>query len=117
MNRRQLLGRQGEDLATRYLAKQGYRILEQRYRCKAGEIDIIAVDHKTLVFIEVKTRSSIAYGLPAEAVTYNKQQKIRQLALLYMQEGKHNYQSIRFDVISVLLNHDGHQLEHIKDAF
>jgi len=118
MNQRQQLGRQGEELAVRYLKAQGYQILQERYRIAQGEIDIIASRQNTLAFIEVKTRSSTAYGLPAEAVTYHKQGKIRQVALAFMQAGNHKYNDFRFDVISVLIDRQGQpQLEHIENAF
>lgn len=118
MNQRQRLGHQGEELAAHYLRSLGYRILEQRYRTAQGEIDIIASRQSTLAFIEVKTRSSTAYGWPAEAVTYQKQRKIRQVALAFMQEGNHKYKDIRFDVISILIDlHGQPQIEYIENAF
>ena len=74
------LGDRGESYAEDYLRRQGYRILTRNYRTKIGEIDLIADDHGTLVFIEVKTRSSVRYGIPSEAVNYKKKQKIIQTA-------------------------------------
>ncbi|MGE5454344.1 MAG: YraN family protein [Methylocystaceae bacterium] len=118
MNQRQHLGKQGEEIAVRYLKSQGYQVLRERYRVAQGEIDIIATWGQTLVFIEVKTRTSTAYGLPAEAVTYQKQGKIRQVAMAFLQEGNHKYNNFRFDVISILMQgREKYQLDHIEGAF
>ncbi|HDH53078.1 MAG TPA: YraN family protein, partial [Nitrospirae bacterium] len=70
------LGQKGEELAVKYLRKKGYKIIKQNYKTKIGEIDIIANDGGTLVFVEVKTRESIAYGMPFEAVNSYKRRKI-----------------------------------------
>lgn len=118
MDQRQKLGKKGEELAVKYLRSKGYKILQQRYRTAQGEIDIIAVSDQTLVFVEVKTRTSTAFGSPAEAVDYRKQNKIRQVALTFIQDGNHKFQEFRFDVISILQNNQAKwQLEHIKNAF
>ncbi|MGE5380230.1 MAG: YraN family protein [Methylocystaceae bacterium] len=118
MNKRQQLGQLGEEIAVRHLKNLGYNILQQRYRTAQGEIDIIANYQGTLIFIEVKARTSTRYGLPSEAVTYHKQTKIRQTALAYLQAEKPRYNDLRFDVISLLFDTSGqHQLEHIKNAF
>ena len=96
------LGRCSEDAAKAYLAKQGYRIIEANYRTKLGEIDIIAKEKDTLCFIEVKARSSYAYGFPEEAVGRRKQQKISRAALMYLQQHQLLHHACRFDVLSVL---------------
>ena len=85
MNRRSELGKFGEDFACRYLQQQGYKILFRNFRCRIGEIDIIAVKNDVLSFIEVKTRQSKTYGLPCEAVNLSKQKKIYRCAEFYMQ--------------------------------
>lgn len=111
------LGKSGEDLAARYLIQKNYQIIERNFRSKLGEIDIIARQGKTLIFCEVKTRLSSSYGHPFEAVTTNKQNKIRKVAELYLVKAKntlHNYDSIRFDVISVTA---AVNVEHIENAF
>ncbi|MFL5653068.1 MAG: YraN family protein, partial [Ktedonobacteraceae bacterium] len=77
---RQGLGRTGERLAAEELARRGYRILEQNFRCSHGEIDLVAEDEHDLIFVEVKTRRGNKYGLPEEAVTYRKRQKLVQVA-------------------------------------
>ncbi|MBW1645667.1 MAG: YraN family protein [Deltaproteobacteria bacterium] len=98
--RRQVLGRWGEEQAAAYLEARGLRLLRRNYRCPRGEIDLVAVDGKVLVFCEVKTRRSAAYGLPQEAVGRAKQQQIIRVASWYLQE--HGWQGeVRFDVVAV----------------
>jgi putative endonuclease len=111
------LGKDGEDLAVRHLVGAGFSLATRNWRCSAGEIDIIAHDGRDLVIVEVKTRTSTAYGDPAEAVTFRKQQKLRQLATYWLQENPHRG-PVRFDVISVLFPKRGFpQLEHWRGAF
>jgi len=108
-------GEVGEDAATDFLRSHGYRILERNYRCKCGEIDIIAEQDGTLCFIEVKSRSSLAYGFPAEAVNRTKQKHITRVATHYLQT---NFPSVcppcRFDVVVIL---PPRQPELISNAF
>jgi len=101
----------GEELAAQYLKKNKYKIVERNYKNKIGEIDIIASQKKTIVFVEVKARTTDAYGLPCEAVNSTKQRKIRLVAEEYLKT--HKAEDIRFDVIEVL---DG-EINHIADAF
>lgn len=117
MDYRRRLGKTGEDRAAIFLQKCGYRILEKNYRCPLGEIDIIALDGSTLVFVEVKTRSSYRYGLPQEAVGYRKQAKLRQLADYYTKHRGIYDVNCRFDVISVMNGAEINKIEHIKNAF
>lgn len=118
LNRRQRLGQGGEHYVARYLKNKGYRILNKNYRCKLGEIDIIARDGEELVFIEVKTRSGLSHGSPAEAVDTRKQRQISRAAQWYLTEQTLFDSPARFDVISVLLD-DARQpaIEHISNAF
>ena len=111
------LGSKGEDVAAKFLKRNGYRIIARNYKTPLGEIDIIAKDGNTIVFIEVKTRTSYAFGYPFESVTTKKKQKLKNLALLYLK--KHGHQSAaRFDVISISSDNDMKMdIEHIKDAF
>ncbi|MBF0338414.1 MAG: YraN family protein [Nitrospirae bacterium] len=117
-----LIGKYGEWIATCYLKGLGYIIVERNYKNEAGEIDIIAKDAKTIVFVEVKTRRGDAFGQPVEAITYKKRKKILNTALLYMQ-GLTPEPPVRFDVISVKLTGNklstGYRksLQHIKDVF
>jgi putative endonuclease len=98
---RQVTGTLGEQAACAALEASGYRILHRNYRVRGGELDIVAECDGTLVFCEVKTRTSATYGLPEEAVTITKRRRIRKLALEYIQrEGKHAPE-LRFDVIAV----------------
>ena len=108
----------GEQAAANYLCDNGYLILERKYRRKIGEIDIIAKNSQTLVFIEVKTRSNIRYGYPAEAVTYHKQQKIMHTALCYLKQIKQDDACCRFDVIEIFLTDlNVVKCNHIINAF
>jgi len=118
LNSRQRLGQSGEETVVRYLEKNGYIILTKNYRCKIGEIDIIARDGADLVFIEVKTRSSLGYGSPAAAVTTRKQRQITRAAQWYLAEQQLFDAPARFDVISVLCGEANlQQIDHIHNAF
>ncbi|MDQ6643648.1 MAG: YraN family protein [Chloroflexota bacterium] len=104
---RQGLGRTGERLAAEELLRQGYRILEQNFRCSYGEIDLVAEDEHDLIFVEVKTRRGTAFGLPEEAVTHRKQQKIVQVASYYLDLHACSDRSWRIDVVAVQLSKNG----------
>lgn len=111
-------GRRGEELAAQYLLKQGYKVIARNYRVPCGEIDIIAQDKATLVFVEVKTRSSIGFGLPAESVTPRKQRQIAKAAFVFLEQNGGMNRSARFDVVSVVLSGGGPPwIELIKNAF
>ena len=113
-----LLGNKGEDAAAVFLEKNGYIVRERNYRAKTGEIDIIVSKGNTMVFVEVKTRGSLAYGMPAEAVTITKQQKIIRTAQSYIRyKGLSDY-SYRFDVLEVLATKNGSMtFKLIENAF
>jgi putative endonuclease len=111
------LGKKGEDLALRFLKKRGYRIIEQNYVCKMGEMDLIAKEKDTLVFIEVKTRTSMDFGPPQLAVTSWKQRQLSKVALYFLKEKKIEDVKARFDVVAVLLPPGGEEIELIRDAF
>jgi putative endonuclease len=114
------IGELGEEIAANFMIARGYRILERNYRCKGGEVDIIARDpgDKSLVFIEVKTRRGLTYGVPQLAVTPFKQRQISKAALTWLGKNKLHDSNARFDVIAILLHSDGnHAIEHIKNAF
>lgn len=110
------LGQRGENLAVAYLRKKGYKIIEQNYKTRIGEIDIIAIDGKTLVFIEVKTRESLEYGHPFESVNKNKRRKIANVAMLYLKRLK-DIPPCRFDVVSVYYEQGRAEFNLIQDAF
>jgi len=113
-------GDQGEEIASAFLTARGYRILERNFRCKGGEVDIIAraPGDKSLVFIEVKARKNLSYGVPQLAVTPFKQRQISKAALTWLSiKGLHD-SNARFDVIAILLHTDApHAIEHIQNAF
>lgn len=98
-------GNWGESLAVDYLRDAGWEVLERNWRCEAGEIDVIARDGATLVFVEVKTRTSTMFGWPAEAVTARKRQRLRRLVARYL-EGTSGTDQIRIDVIGILAPQD-----------
>ena len=115
---RQALGKTGEDVAVAELERRGYAILARRYRTNRGEIDIVARDGKTIVFIEVKSRRTLTYGVPQLAVTPFKQRQISKAALTWLSKKRLHDSPARFDVIAILLNNDySHQVEHIRNAF
>jgi putative endonuclease len=111
------LGKRGEDLAFRFLKKKGYRIIETNYVCKMGEMDLIAKEKDTLVFIEVKTRTSTMFGPPQLAVNSSKQRQLSKVALYYLKEKRLEDVKARFDVVAILLGQKGEEIELIRDAF
>jgi putative endonuclease len=111
------LGAEAEALAAAYLVKIGYKIIAQNINYRFGELDIIAFDKQTLVFIEVKHRRSQSYGAPYEAVTRSKQHKIILAAQAYLQKYSKNMPVCRFDVVSLVGDLKSPHLEHIRDAF
>ena len=115
--KRQAVGALGEKLAAGFLRKRGYHIIETNYRCPAGEIDIIARQGETLVFIEVRTKSSQEFGSPEESITSAKKARLRALAAHYGQTHD-NLPSQRIDVVSVELDKKGRvsRIEIIENA-
>ncbi|CUH95633.1 hypothetical protein P22_1707 [Propionispora sp. 2/2-37] len=111
------IGTAGETAAAEYLEHQGYSILQRQYRSKLGEIDIIAQKDGVFVFVEVKTRRSLIYGLPVEAVGYRKQQKIIHTALCYLKQIKQIEAPCRFDVMEVYVSGFNFRCNHICNAF
>ncbi len=112
------LGRRGEAFAVQYLRGLGYRIIRKNFRLKVGEIDIIASEGDYVVFVEVKTRSSLKFGHPSEAVTYRKQQQIIRTALMYMSQNNLHEAPIRFDVVAVMMEKGKEpRAELIRNAF
>ena len=116
-DKRQKFGKESESVAVRYLKRNGYKILEQNYRNKIGEIDIIAKDKKTLVFVEVKATRTDSFGNPKWAVTPKKQRKISMVALYYLKATKQNNAKARFDVVAIISSIDNPRIELIKNAF
>jgi len=117
-NRRITIGRHGEDIAAKYLRRQGFKVIKQNYRCRLGEIDIIARDGEELVFIEVKTRTSHSCGHPAQAVDRRKQGQLVKAAQTFMTETKQHDSPARFDVVAIQLEEDmAAEIDHIRNAF
>ena len=112
------IGRQGEQHAAKYLKKQGLRILQRNYRIAAGEIDIVAEDGQTLVFVEVKTSSGSAFGSPESWVTPRKRAQVARIAAAYLQEHAIDDQDCRFDVVGIQM-YDAAKpvIRHLKNAF
>ncbi|MGX7679513.1 YraN family protein [Jatrophihabitans sp. DSM 45814] len=118
MRLKDALGQYGERIAVRCLTDAGIEVLETNWRCARGEIDIVARDGRVLVVCEVKTRSSLAFGDPAEAVSYTKTRRLRALGLQWLSEHPGQWESIRFDVVSVLKRSAGPaQVKHLRGAF
>jgi putative endonuclease len=115
MNAKDLLGRQGEQLAAGFLAEAGLEILGRNWRCEHGEIDIVARDGQTLVICEVKTRSGVRFGSLVEAVTRQKARRLRRLAVAWLTAHSLFFEEIRIDAICVLRAACGEfSIEHIR---
>jgi putative endonuclease len=114
---RRTVGKAGEEAAVQYLLQRGYQILQRNYRCRFGEIDLIARDGRTLAFIEVKTRRSQRFGPAASAVTIEKQRHLIKTSQMYMAQMNKAYELCRFDVVAIEMDAHGLHIELIKDAF
>jgi putative endonuclease len=115
---RRAFGAWGEQRAAAHLVAQGMVLLDRNWRCRTGEIDIIARDGDTLVFVEVKTRRSMLFGPPAEAIIARKVSRLRRLAAEWLSASGLRPRAVRFDVVSVLPRRYGEpRLEHLRDAF
>jgi len=119
---RKELGELGEALARELFEGKGFRVIHQNYRCKIGEIDLICVKQKLIVFCEVKCRQSLAFGIPAEAVDAKKIRHIRRVASWYLSQ-KMNINRLysdfdmRFDVVEVVFVDDEYEANHVENAF
>jgi len=122
-NNKKAIGRIGEEIAADYLKENGFYVLAQNYKVgRIGEIDIIAREKEYICFIEVKTRTNTAFGVPSEAVNKRKQQQIAKIAYIYMDRYNLHNESVRFDVIEVTGKGTGDDfvlssINHIKNAF
>ena len=115
MGVKQAVGRYGEALAERTLAEQGWRVLARNWRCPVGEIDIVAVDGRTLVIVEVKTRRSVEFGTALEAVTLGKAARLRKLAAAWLASQDGSFEQIRIDVMGVTLPKSGPAtVDHVR---
>lgn len=113
------IGKKGEDTAERYLKKHGYRIIEKNYKTPSGEVDIVALDKGTVVFIEVKTRRSDEFGPPELSVNSRKRQKIIKAAFHFLSNKRIKDTPCRFDIVSITESADrkDKEVKIIKDAF
>ncbi|MHB1595312.1 MAG: YraN family protein [Streptosporangiaceae bacterium] len=110
-----VLGRRGEQAAAEYLTRAGFQILDRNYRCAQGELDIVAAERRTLVACEVKTRSGLGYGTPAEAVTRRKLIRLRHLAVHWVQAHDLAFDALRVDVLGVLSTGWGEfEIDHLR---
>jgi len=112
-------GIQGETAAAAYLEREGYQLLERNYRCPLGEIDLVAADGGEIVFIEVRTRSSVTFGTPQESVDGRKQMRLRRLAAYYLTGKGWAERPCRFDVVAVMLDRQEQVtgIELVRGAF
>lgn len=116
MAQHNVTGVRGEDIAETYLREKNYKILHRNWSYLKNEIDIIASDSDTIIFVEVKTRTSCQWGRPEDAISEQKIRRIANAANYYMQEHS-DLESARFDVVSIILDGDSVKIEHIEDAF
>lgn len=115
---RKTLGALGEKKAAQYLKKRGYRIREKNFRCREGEIDIVAQDRDYLVFVEVRTRTGSEFGTPEESVTVAKRGRLVSVAMAYLQTHRNLPSLWRFDVVAIEVTPEGQvsRLELIQNA-
>jgi putative endonuclease len=112
------LGRLGEKLGARFLRRQGYRVVARNYACPAGELDLVALDRDTLVFVEVKTRRDDAAAMPEDAVNFHKRRQVTAAAKYYLLQTRAHDRPCRFDVLAILLREGQEpEIEHFVDAF
>ena len=119
LDSRKKLGEKGEKLAAKFLKRKGYKIIQLNYRCKLGEIDIIAQQDRTLIFAEVRTKQTEKFGPPQYSVSAAKRKQISKAALCYIKEKRLTEQSCRFDVIAITFSKESRRpmIEHIENAF
>ena len=116
--RSDVLGKRGEDLAADYLAGAGIVVLSRNWRCRDGELDLVATDGERLIVCEVKTRSGTGYGEPSEGVTPAKAARIRRVAATWLRTYRVGWCEVRFDVLAILCPQDGPvTVEHLQGAF
>lgn len=119
MNNNNVIGKLGEDFTEEFLIKEGFKIICRNFRSFLGEIDIVAEKDGLLIFVEVKTRKSMNYGLPLEAIGVKKQDRIKRIAEVFIKERGIKFKEIRFDVMSIILSKKGEifSWEYIPNAF
>jgi putative endonuclease len=116
-NAKQVLGKEGERIAEQYLKKKGYKLVERNYRCAAGEVDLIVLDRRVIVFVEVKTRTGHGFGTPLEAVQPRKQRKMMLAAQFFLSQKELHQRDARFDVVGISWLAREPVIEHVENAF
>lgn len=116
-NAKKALGREGERLAEHYLVKKGYRLVERNYRCAGGEVDLILLDRRVIVFVEVKTRTDHDFGTPLEAVEPRKQRRMIFAAQYFLHQKQLYERDARFDVVGISWPGGEPVLDHVQNAF
>lgn len=116
-NQKQILGREGERIAETYLRKKGYRVVERNYRCPVGELDLVVLDRRVIVFVEVKTRTDERFGAPLESVDRRKQRKMIKAALFFLSRHRLHHREARFDVVGISFMEREPVVEHVENAF
>ncbi|HEY0258253.1 MAG TPA: YraN family protein [Lacisediminihabitans sp.] len=118
MAAKDVLGRRGEEIACDFLVERGFRVIDRNWRCGQGEIDVVGVDGDETVFVEVKTRTSLAFGHPLEAITVPKLARLRRLAAAWCQAHPGDHDRIRIDAIAVIAPSVGAPtIEHLRRVF
>ncbi|ACK42804.1 MULTISPECIES: YraN family protein [Dictyoglomus] len=118
MNNKEI-GKLGEDFTVEFLSSRGFIVLERNYKVSFGEIDIIARKGDILIFVEVKTRRNLDFGMPVESVSFEKQNRIKKIAEIYVKNKQLRFKEIRFDIMSIILSPKGEVLnwEYLPNAF
>lgn len=111
---RQKIGKIGEEAAALHLRQQGYEIIESNYRCPLGEMDIVARDRGVTVLVEVRTRTSFAYGSPEESITTDKARRLKRLALSYLQTNHLSAAPSRIDLVAVMVDRGTRKVKNIN---
>jgi putative endonuclease len=114
---RRELGRRGEELADAFVRALGYRIVARNFRCRAGEIDLVALDGDTIVFVEVRSRSGSRLGTPLESVDGRKQGRVARVARYFLAAHGWHERAARFDVVGVRFDREPPAVEHVRAAF
>jgi putative endonuclease len=114
---RQRIGAEGERAAESFLRRRGYAIVARNFRCRAGEVDLVALERRTVVFVEVKARHGAGHGAPLESVPARKQRRIAAAALHFLALHRLLERAVRFDVVGVWLGAGAPQCELVRDAF
>ncbi len=112
--RRRQVGLAGEKAARAYLEENGYQIIEANYQCPLGEIDIVARENKTIVIVEVRTRTSLSFGGPEESITAEKSHRLQRLALYYLKSVYKHEMPCRIDLVAVMLHKENHSIINLK---